>query len=172
MDKKIYSYVDYYLGILSVIFFIIYVSLVSTDKYINKNSPEWITASISSKKYVGYTNMFGNLFMIFVCGFDSVVYMNSSKVYTNKYVIKLIILLIFIGLSYDVVLDNSRYGKFNAALQPLVGYLQVLSISTIVQIIIRLDLKLHSSNSEGSNDTYDIKKARANSLKNLFEDDE
>jgi hypothetical protein len=187
MDKKIYSYVDYYLGILSIIFFIVYVTLISMDTYINKNSPEWVTASIENKKYVGYTNMIGNLFMILVCGFDSVVYMNSSKVYISRYIIKLVILLLFIGLSYDVVPDNTIYGKFNSALQPLVSYLQVLSISTIVQIVRKLDLKLHSSKSTNDNTSdntsdnattntsdndSDSDKPSINSLESLFEENE
>lgn len=166
MPKISYSYVDYYLGILAIIFFIIYISLVSTDRYINKNSPQWSTISLDDKKYVGYTNMLGNLFMIFVCGFDGVVFAKSAQIYLSRYVGKLIILLIFIGISYDVVLDNSAYGKFNAALQPLVGYLQVLSIGTIVQIITKLDLKLHTNKTIIS-DT-ELPRPRVNSLDTFF----
>lgn len=139
-----YSHVDKYLGILAIIFLILYISLISSDRYINKNSPEWKSASLDDQKYVGYTNMVGNFLMILICGFDSVLFMNSKKVYTSRYVGKLIILMIFIGLAYDVVPNNTEYGKFNASLQPLVGYLQVLSIGTIVQIITKLDIKLHS----------------------------
>lgn len=180
MNKKEYSYVDYYLGILSIIVLIIYISLVSTERYINKNSPEWASASLDDKKFVGYTNMVGNFFMILLCGFDSVLFMNTTKVYASRYVGKLIILILFIGLAYDVVPDNSSYGKFNAALQPLVGYLQVLSIGTIVQIMTRLDLKLHTyrsrKNSDTSDDIDDSKprsRSRSNSLESfLGEDDE
>jgi hypothetical protein len=164
MSKESYSYVDYYLGIGAVIFLIIYVILVSTNRYINKNSPEWILSSIDDKKYVGYTNMCGNIFMILVCGFDSVIYTNKN-IYTSRYIIKLVVLLIFIGLAYDVAIDNSAYGKFNAALQPLVGYLQVLSIGTIVQIIRRLDIKLNKSTSSDSDESIE----RSNSIGSIFE---
>jgi hypothetical protein len=152
MSNKDYSYVDYYLGILSLIFLIIYISLVSSGRYINKNSAVWAGTSLEDKKFNGYTNMIGNLFAICICGFDGVVFANSKNIYMNRYIIKLIILMIFIGISYDVVLENNSYGIFIAALQPLVGYLQVLSIGTIVQIITKLDLKLHSRGSITSSD--------------------
>jgi len=139
------SYADKILGFLAFISFIIYISLVSSNRYINKNSPEWASLSISDKKYVGYTNMIGNLCMIFTCGLDSIIFFNSKKIYLGAYIGKLIILMLFIGLTYDITVDNSSYGKFNAALQPLVGYLQVLSIGTIVQITSRIDLNLHKN---------------------------
>lgn len=139
------SYADKILGFLAFISFIIYISLVSSNRYINKNSPEWGSLSIDNKKYVGYTNMIGNLCMIFTCGLDSIIFLNNKKIYLGVYIGKLIILMLFIGLTYDVAVDNSSYGKFNAALQPLVGYLQVLSIGTIVQITTRIDLNIHKN---------------------------
>lgn len=143
MSRNIYiSYIDKILAFLAFITFIIYVSLISTDRYINKNSSRWASTSIDDKKYIGYTNMIGNIFMIFICGFDSVVFTNTNKINMNFYILKLITLIIFISYSYDVVLDNSPYSKFISALQPIVVYLQILSIGTIVQIISRLDLKV------------------------------
>lgn len=136
-------YVDLYLGILALIFLIVYISMISVNSYINKNSPEWANATIEQKKFVGYTNMVGNLFAIVTFGFDTVIFKNPDKITIDKYIIKLVILLIFIALSYDVAVHNNSYGKFISALQPLVGYLQVISIATIVQIITKIDRSTH-----------------------------
>lgn len=144
MPKKlIYNSADLYLGILGLISLIVYISLISTSSYVNKNSPEWSKTSVENKKYVGYTNMVGNLFAIFLCGFDGIVFGNASSITIEKYIGKLVVMFIFIVMSYDVATENNAYGKFNAALQPLVGYLQVLSIATITQIVIKLDKKSH-----------------------------
>jgi hypothetical protein len=139
------SYADKILGFLAFISFITYISLVSSDRYVNRNSPAWVSLPVNDKKYVGYTNMVGNLSMIFTCGLDNIIFFNNKKIYLGVYIGKLIILMLFIGLTYDITVDNSSYGKFNAALQPLVGYLQILSIGTIVQITTRIDLNLHKN---------------------------
>lgn len=146
------SYADKILAFCAFVTFIVYISLISTDRYINKSSPQWATTSLDDKRFVGYTNMVGNLFMIFICGFDGVVFTNAKKIYLNVYLAKLLILLIFIAYSYDVSLDNTPYSKFISALQPLVGYLQVLSVGTIVQIVTRIDKKLHKASGENMDD--------------------
>jgi phage-related holin len=139
------SYSDKIIGIFVLITFITYVSLVSAERYVNKNSSQWSSTSLDDKKYVGYTNMVGSLFMIFVCAFDGIIFINAKKIYLNIYIIKLLILIIFIVFSYDTVIDNTPYSKFISSLQPLVGYLQVLCIGTIVQIITRINKKLNKS---------------------------
>ena len=145
------SYSDKIIGVFVLITFITYISLVSTERYVNKNSSQWSTTSLNDKKYVGYTNMVGNLFMMCVIALDGFIFINAKKINLNIYIFKLLVLITFIVFSYDTVVDNSSYSKFITALQPLVGYLQILCIGTIVQIITRIDMKLNKSiTSDGS----------------------
>ena len=137
-------YVSVILGVLILITLSVYIGLISSNKYINKNSSAWDVATIEQKKYIGYTNMVGNILAIFICGFDGIMFTHADKITVNKYIIKLIILILFIAFSFDVSVTNDSYGIFISALQPITGYLQVLSIATIVQIILKLDKNILS----------------------------
>jgi hypothetical protein len=159
-------YASYYLAILGSITGIIYISLISSGKYINKNSIEWTTASIEQKRFVGYTNMVGNIFAILFCGFDSIIFMNTENINLTKYLIKFAILITFIALSYDITTENKTYDIFIAALLPLQPYLQVLSIATVVQIIKKIDVKIYKKLID---ETFD-KRDRRDSLGTILED--
>lgn len=137
-------YVSIVLGVLILITLSVYIGLISSDKYINKNSDKYSTATIEQKKYIGYTNMVGNILAIFICGFDGIMFTHADKITIDKYIIKLVILMLFIAFSFDVSVTNDSYGVFISALQPITGYLQVLSIATIVQIILKLDKNILS----------------------------
>ena len=137
-------YVSVVLGVLILITLSVYIGLISSDNYINKNSAKYSTAASEQKKYIAYTNMVGNILAIFICGFDGIMFLHADKITVDKYVIKLVILMLFISFSYDVSVTNDSYGVFISALQPIAGYLQVLSIATIVQIILKLDKNILS----------------------------
>jgi hypothetical protein len=160
-------YASYYLAILGSITGIIYISLISSGKYINKNSTQWATTSIEQKRFVGYTNMVGNIFAILICGFDSIIFMNTENINLTKYLIKFAILITFIALSYDISTENKSYDIFISSLSPLQPYLQVLSIATIVQIIKKLDIKIYKSLID---ETFDTRRDRGDSLGGILED--
>ena len=159
-------YASYYLAILGSITGIIYISLISSGKYINKNSTQWTSATIEQKRFIGYTNMVGNIFAILICGFDSIIFMNTENINLTKYLIKFAILITFIALSYDITTENKSYDIFISSLSPLQPYLQVLSIATIVQIIKKLDIKIYKTLID---ETFD-KRDRGDSLGSILED--
>ena len=79
-------YVSVVLGVLILITLSVYIGLISSNKYINKNSSAWDVATIEQKKYIGYTNMVGNILAIFICGFDGIMFTHADKITVNKYI--------------------------------------------------------------------------------------
>ena len=128
--------------ILPILLIIVYIVLISSDNYINPKSK--INMSDSQKTYKGWTDMTGVLAGISIFALDTELFPPTEQRHIGFIIIKLIIVLFFLMLSYMYTTDTGSTGKFISSLQPFVPFLAVMAIGPTKLLINKLNTKISS----------------------------
>lgn len=128
--------------ILPVLLIIVYIVLISNDKYINSKSK--ITMTDEQKSYKSWTDMAGVLAGISIFALDTELFPPTEQRHIGFIFAKLIIVLFFLMLSYTYTSDSGSTGKFISSLQPFVPFLVIMAVNPTKLLINKLNTKFSS----------------------------